>query len=85
MNIDFRLLQKSIGEELGFEADYILNGNINFHDIFYAYVREVGNDFIIVEQYLIETDDDDNDKIISHKRKLTNGMFKINQKTPINS
>lgn len=76
MNIDFVLLEKSIGKRLKFEVTYILKER-NFFDSFYAELREVGNDYIIVEQFLVETNENDKDIIISKKRKLRKGDFTI--------
>ncbi|ELY2018138.1 hypothetical protein SL053_002051 [Flavobacterium psychrophilum] len=85
MNIDFTKFEKSIGKRLKFECSHILEGKTIFTDVFYASLREVSEDFIIVEQYLIESDENfENDKIKSNKRKLLKNKFKLNNEIPLN-
>ncbi|ENA1795717.1 hypothetical protein ABF176_002565 [Flavobacterium psychrophilum] len=85
MNIDFNKFEKSIGKRLKFECSHILDDKTIFTDVFYASLREVSEDFIIVEQYLIESDENfENDKIKSNKRKLLKNKFKLNNEIPLN-
>ena len=85
MNIDFNFLKKSIGKELKFEAKYLTKENGNFLDRFYATLREVKDDFIIVEQYIVQSDENENYKIVSNKRKLQKGVFTIDtNEIPLN-
>lgn len=51
MNMDFKLLNNSVDKVLKFEAPYLLKDKSTFKDMFYAYLREVGDDYIIVEQF----------------------------------
>lgn len=70
-----------------FETTFLLEDRSLFTDIFYAILRKVDteNDFIIVEQYFVESDENfENEKIKSNKRKLTKGNFNISKETPLN-
>ena len=87
MNIDFNFLSKSVGKRLLFETSFLLEDRSVFIDIFYAFLRKVDteNDFIIVEQYFVETDENyENEKIKSIKRRLSKGNFDISNTTPLN-
>lgn len=57
MNIDFNKLKSSVGKRLKFEIAFYLVDNSTFTDVFYAYLREVFDDYIIVEQFTIDSDD----------------------------
>ena len=79
MNLDFSLLRKSIGQCLIFETTFVLKDTSLFTDVFYAYLREVEDNFIVVERYFIDADENfENEQIKSIKRKLVKGSFTIN-------
>jgi hypothetical protein len=83
MNIDFNFLKKSIGTTLKFKRTLITKDG-NFIDIFYATLKEVFDDYIIVEQFYVKAEEDYSEEIISQKRKLQKGNFEIDSKeTPI--
>lgn len=85
MNIDFRLLQSSIGKILKFEVTYIFENNKSFDDVFYATLNKVFDDYIIVEQFTVDSDDNfENEKVNLIKRKLVKGNFTISDEIPIN-
>ena len=84
MNIDFSLLKKSVGKTLKFEVTYLFN-SISFDDVFYATLKEVFDDYIIVEQFTVEADNNfENEKAKLIKRKLTKNKFNINNEIPLN-
>ncbi len=83
MNINFSLLKRSIGKELKFEATYLMNGE-NFTDKFYAVLDEVSEDYIIVKQSFIYTDENDKDSPVTFKRKLVKNCFTIDNEIPVN-
>lgn len=84
MNIDFSLLKKSVGKTIKFEVTYLFNKN-SFDDIFYATLKEVFDDYIIVEQFTIEFDENfENEKVKLIKRKLTKHNFNISKEIPLN-
>lgn len=85
MNMDFRLLQKSIGKTLKFEATYFFENNKSFDDVFYATLNEIFDDYIIVEQFTVDSDDNfENEKVKLTKRKLVKGNFTISNEIPLN-
>lgn len=85
MNIDFNILKKSIGKRLKFEVIYFFN-KTPYKDIFYATLIEIFDDYIIVEQFTVDSDDNfENEKIKLIKRKLIKNKFTINTEIPINS
>lgn len=86
MNIDFNKLKSSVGKRLKFEIAFYLADNSTFTDVFYAYLREVFDDYIIVEQFTIDSDDNyENPKITSKFRKLSKNAFNIDTKEiPLN-
>jgi deoxyadenosine/deoxycytidine kinase len=86
MNIDFCTFKSSIGKRLKFEVVFHLKDDSTFTDVFYAYLREVFDDYIIVEQFTIETDVYfENSKITSKLRKLEKKKFDIDTKEiPLN-
>jgi hypothetical protein len=85
MNLDFNVLKKSIGKRLKFEANYISTDKVNsFKDVFYATLIEVSNDFIIVEQFTVNSDENyENEKIVLRKRKLVKNAFIISTEIPL--
>lgn len=84
MNINFSLLEKSVDKRLKFEANYLLN-KLPFKDVFYATLKEVFDDYIVVEQFIVESDDNfENEKVKLIKRKLTKNNFHINNEIPLN-
>ena len=83
MNRNLSFLNKSIDKELKFEATYLLNGK-NFTDRFYAILKKVEDDFILVEQRLINTDENDKDNLITFQRKLVKNCFTIDDEIPVN-
>lgn len=83
MNIDFEFLKKSINKNLKFKKTYFLNNN-SFIDVFYAILKEVGDDYIIVEQFYVKSDDNFNEEIVSQKRKLVKKSFEIDKEIPLN-
>lgn len=86
MNIDFKFLDNSVNKMLKFEASYLLKDKSTFKDMFYAYLREVGDNYIIVEQFFVKSDKNyENEQIVSIKRKLIKGNFNINNEIPLNS
>lgn len=83
MNIDFSLLKKSVGKTLKFEVTYLFNKS-SFDDVFYATLKEVFDDYIIVEQFTVEADDNfENEKAKLIKRKLTKHKFNISNEIPL--
>lgn len=86
MNIDFNFLKKSVGKTLKFEVRYTFGINNYFDDIFYATLNEVFEDYIIVEQFTVEADDNfENEKIKMIKRKLVKRRFSISNEIPLNA
>ena len=84
MNIDFNFLKKSVGKRLKFEVTYYIK-HISYDDVFYATLSEVFDDYIIVEQFTVETDDNfENEKVKIIKRKLIKNKFNINNEIPLN-
>jgi hypothetical protein len=85
MNLDFNVLKKSIGKKVKFEANYMSTDKVNsFKDVFYATLIEVSNDFIIVEQFTISSDENyENEKIVLLKRKLIKDTFIISTEIPL--
>lgn len=84
MNMDFNFLKRSIGKNLKFEATYLSN-NKSFVDVFYATLSEVFDDYIIIEQFTVESDDNfENEKAKFIKRKLIKGSFTISNEIPLN-
>lgn len=85
MNIDFNILKKSIGKRLKFEVIYFFD-KTQYKDIFYATLIEIFDNYIIVEQFTVDSDDNfENEKIKLIKRKLIKDKFNINTEIPINS
>jgi hypothetical protein len=81
MNIDFSFLEKSVGKTLKFEVNY----QDSFVDIFYAKLSEVFDDYIIVEQFTIESDENfENEKAKIIRRKLIKNKFTISNEIPLN-
>jgi uncharacterized protein YxjI len=85
MNIDFNKLKRSIGKKLKFEATYLKADKSKFEDAFYAVLKEVNEEFIIVEQTYVVADEDYNDMVLTQKRKLIKDKYIIDtEKTPLN-
>lgn len=85
MNIDFKLLKNSVGKRLRFEVSVGLDNKETFTDIFYATLREVGSDFIIVEHYYLKSDENFNQELVSQKRKLVKNKFTLSPEIPLNT
>ena len=85
MNIDFNFLKKSIGKLLKFEVTYFFENETSYDDIFYAVLQEVFDDYVIVEQFTVESDNNfENEKVRLIKRKLVKDNFIISKDTPLN-
>lgn len=76
MNIDFNLLKKSIGKELKFQTEYTVD-EIHYVDKFYAVLKQVENDFIVVEQHLLYMNENADNNFGTFNRKLLKGDFTI--------
>jgi len=84
MNIDFDLLKKSIGKRLKFEVGYYINSTL-YDDIFYATLTDVFDNYIIVEQFTIEYNENyEDERVKMIKRKLIKSKFNINKEIPLN-
>lgn len=84
MNIDVNKLKRSIGKKLKFEATYLKVDKSKFEDVFYAVLKEVNEEYIIVEQTYVVADEDYNDIILTQKRKLIKDKFTITREIPLN-
>ncbi|WP_291148046.1 hypothetical protein [Flavobacterium sp. UBA7680] len=69
-----RFFEKLIGQKRRFLVNYVLP---KFEDIFYAEIKEVHENYLIVEQKYIRTDEEYNEEQITQKRKLDNGLFEL--------
>lgn len=84
VNIDFGFLKSSIGKILLFQAKYYSPDGVVFNDVFYATLLEVHEDYIIVAQFHVISDEKfENEKYVQHKRKLNKGRFSISKSTPL--
>lgn len=87
MNYDLKRFEKSIGKSLKFEVLSILKDNSKIVEIFYAVLKSVNveEEYIIVEQHYIESDENYNEILKSQKRKLHKNKFQVDTKTtPLN-
>ncbi|QSW88296.1 hypothetical protein J0383_18785 [Flavobacterium endoglycinae] len=64
----FELLKKYTNTVIEIQAKYMLIDKSHFTDRFFAYLREVNNSDIVVEQFFIKTDDEGNNTLVSNKR-----------------
>lgn len=77
MNIDSNILYNSIGKKLKFEATYYIKNSKPYTYIFYAELSEVFDNYIIVKQFTVQSDE----KVLIVKRKLVKGKFEIDFRT----
>lgn len=66
-----------MNERVKFEVHFLLGNRSNFINVFYAYIREVNEDCIIVEEYYVTSDENYNEKMAIQKRRLKHGLFEI--------
>lgn len=83
--MDFKLFENSVGKRLRFEVSITMENKDTFIDIFYAVLREVGDDFIIVEHFYLKSDENFNQELVSQKRKLEKNKFVISREIPLNA
>lgn len=83
MIVDFKHLKKSIGKTLKFEASYIINGS-RFNDGFYAVLKEINEDSLIVEETFVSVEDGYQDTLKVQKRLLKKGSFLLSREIPLN-
>jgi hypothetical protein len=84
MDVVFNKLKKSIGKKLKFNVAYVTSATESFTDVFYATVKEVEDNFIIVEQIIVLVGDNYKEQIIGQKRKLLKGEFTIDKEISLN-
>lgn len=71
------VLKKKFNERVKFEINFLLADKSFFKNIFYAYLREVTEDYIIVEEFYVKSDGDFKEEMAIQKRKLKHGDFII--------
>ena len=84
MNIDFNFLKKSLNKRLKFQVIVFLENGEKFTDDFYGYIKEVNDNYIIVEHFYLQSDENFAQRKVSQKRKLIKNEFVIDKDTPIN-
>ena len=84
MNIDLNFLKKSLNKRLKFQVVVFLENSEIFTDDFYGYIREVTDNYIIVEHFYLQSDENFAQKKVSQKRKLNKNAFIISDEIPLN-
>lgn len=84
MNIDLNVFKNSLNERFKFQVTVFFKSGEMFTDDFYAYIREVNSNYIIVEHFYLQSDENFAQRKVSQKRKLIRNEFVIDKDTPIN-